>query len=68
MKNDYGVYKRARVPNGARAQVVEERRGLIGDHVIDGEARRYAIFLRLGLDYTSEGVDHGTERDMTRLR
>ncbi|MGA1353401.1 MAG: hypothetical protein ACO32I_01250 [Candidatus Limnocylindrus sp.] len=46
MIRDATVRKRVSVPVGERTLVYEEHVGIVGDHVIDRIARRYAIGLR----------------------
>jgi len=49
MKHDPTVLRRVPVEAGERRVLYEERSGIVGDHVIDAIARRYALSLREGV-------------------
>jgi hypothetical protein len=68
MINDPSKIASTRVPSGNRALLVERRSGILPDHILDGEARKHAINLRIPGTYTFEGGSFALARDITRMR
>jgi hypothetical protein len=65
MIHDPTVLTRVPIEAGTRRVLYEERSGLVGDHVIDSIARRYAISLRLGGN-SKPKTDYTLAKSMTR--
>lgn len=66
MIHDPTVQRRVPVDAGERRVLYEERSGMVGDHVIDSIARRYASGLRDGVK-SKVSVTYTLARSITRL-